>query len=117
MNNSQINGEYPTDLFWMGFFMNMTKNFYLFFPAIILLFIGIWNMPCLVIGWTLMIVDVVLSYIEQCEIRDGIKNSNNPNFDEWKNAMLSSDWKENVKDLLDSKIENAKKEDSEDSSL
>lgn len=114
MNHSHNNGEYPTDLFWLGFLMNMTKNFYLFFPALILIFIGMWNTPCLVIGWAFMIADVVLSYIEQRQIQKGIENSNNPYFEEWKNAMLSPDWKDNVRDLLDSKIQDTEKEDSED---
>ncbi len=34
--------KYPVSLFVIGVLMNLTKNFFLFFPGIILLIVGVW---------------------------------------------------------------------------
>ena len=98
--------KYPANLFWIGFFMNMAKRFWLFLPAIVLLIVGIWVKWCLIIGLALLLLDIIISLLEQIRIRNATLKSNNPNFTEWQDAILSPDWKDNVKDLVESQIDN-----------
>ncbi len=104
--------KYPVSLFVIGVLMNLTKNFFLFFPSIVLLIVGIWVKWCLFIGAALLLLDVIISLIEQIQIRSATINSDNPNFKEWQDAILSSDWKNNVKDLIESKIDDTNDEES-----
>lgn len=98
--------KYPKDLFWIGFITNIFgRFFFLFFPTVVLLIIGIWNKTCLVIGVFLLLIDVIVSFIEQIRIRKATLESNNPNFDEFQEAILSDNWRDNIKDIVDEKIE------------
>ena len=113
--------KYPAGLFWIGFLLNMTKNFFLLFPAILLLILGIFFEKCLLIGLALLILDIAVSFIQQIQIRNATLNSDNPNFREWQDAILSPEWKENITDLLGSKMEQngevgSDEEDSDDPS-
>lgn len=92
--------------------MNLTKNFFLFFPSIILLVVGIWVKGCFFVGIALLLLDVIISLIEQIQIRSATISSDNPNFKEWQGAILSSNWKNNVMDLTDSKINDTNDEES-----
>ena len=49
--------------------MNMVKNFYFLFPAIILCIIGIRVRACLYIGLILLFIDITVSLIEQWQIK------------------------------------------------
>ena len=104
--------KYPVSLFVIGVLMNLTKNFFLFFPSIILLVVGIWVKWCFFVGIALLLLDVIISLIEQIQIRSATINSDNPNFKEWQDAILSSDWKNNVTDLTESKIDDTNDEKS-----
>ncbi len=104
MKDNQDN-KYPVSLFVIGVLMNLTKNFFLFLPSIILLIVGIWVKWCLFVGVALLLLDVTISLIEQIQIRNATINSDNPNFKEWQDAILSSDWKNNIMDLTESKID------------
>lgn len=112
MKNNQEK-KYPTSLFVIGFFMNLTKNLILFFPGVILLIIGIWVKWCLILGIALLLIDVIVSLIEQIQIRNATVNSDNPDFKEWQDAILSSDWKDNIKDLTESKINDSSDNESD----
>ncbi len=101
-NNKQ---KYPIDLFVMGFFMNFIKNFFLLIPAIVLIVIGIWVKWCLIIGCSLFVVDIVFSLIEQIKIRNAAITSDNPNFAPWQEAMLSPNWKDNIRNMTEDVIE------------
>jgi len=84
----------------------------LFLPSIILLIVGIWVKWCLFVGVALLLLDVIISLIEQIQIRNTTINSNNPNFKEWQDAILSSDWKNNIMDLTESKIDDTNDKES-----
>lgn len=101
-NNSK---KYPVSLFVIGFILNITKNFFLLIPAIILLIIGIWVKLCLKIGLILLIIDIILSFVEQIRIMLTTLNSSNPNFSEFQNAILSDNWKDNIMNLVEEKID------------
>lgn len=89
---------YPAYLFWMGFVGNLFgRFFYLFIPAVILLIIGIWIPVCLLTGIVLLAVDVAVSFTAQLIIRKTVlKESDNPNFREFQNAVLSPNWREEL---------------------
>ena len=111
MKDNQYN-KYPVSLFVIGVLMNLTKNFFLFLPSIVLLIVGIWVKWCLFVGVALLLLDVIISLIEQIQIRNTTINSDNPNFKEWQDAILSSDWKNNIMDLTESKIDDTNDKES-----
>ena len=111
MKDNQDN-KYPVSLFVIGVLMNLTKNFFLFLPSIVLLIVGIWVKWCLFVGVALLLLDVIISLIEQIQIRNTTINSDNPNFKEWQDAILSSDWKNNIMDLTESKIDDTNDKES-----
>ena len=106
--------KYPARLFIIGFFMNITRKFFLFFPGILLLIIGIWVKWCLIVGIVLLLLDVLLSLVEQIQIRHATLNSDNPEFQQWKDAILSPNWQENVADLVGSTVEEDEEEDEDE---
>ncbi|MCH5198017.1 MAG: hypothetical protein J1E34_03830 [Oscillospiraceae bacterium] len=107
--------KYPANLFRTGFFMNMIKNFYLLFPAIILLIVGIWVKWCLFLGLALLALDIIISLAEQLQIRNAALNSSNPNFKKWQDAILSPNWKDNIINLTESRIESSEEDNSDNS--
>ena len=111
MKDNQDN-KYPVSLFVLGVLMNLTKNFFLLLPCIILLIVGIWVKWCFFVGVALLLLDVIISLIEQIQIRNATINSDNPNFKEWQDAILSSDWKNNIMDLTESKIDDTNDKES-----
>lgn len=104
MKNKQ-NKKYPISLFLIGFILNLIKNFFLLVPGLFLLFWGIWIEWCFIAGSSLLILDIVFSFFEQIQIRNTTINSDNPNFQEWQDAILSPDWKNNIHDLIDKKTD------------
>ena len=80
------NRKYPTRLFIIGFITNILFHFFwLFIPCIILLIVGIFVKPCLYIGLALLLIDILLSLIEQFRIRQAfLEESDNPDFEYFK---------------------------------
>lgn len=102
------NRKYPTSLFIIGFISNILFHFFwLFVPAILFLIIGIWKDICLWIGIGLLILDVLLSFIDQMKIRHTfLSDSDHPDFQAFQEALSKDgNWMENVKELVESKIE------------
>jgi len=100
--------KYPISLFIMGFFMNLFKNFILILLGVIFLVIGIGVQWCLILGVGLLLLNVVISFGQQIQIRNTTLSSDDPDFQQWQDAMLSPDWMENIKEMTESKIrENA----------
>lgn len=94
--------------------MNLIKNFLLFFGGIILLIVGIWVKWCLIFGIVLLFIDVVIALVGQIRIMNTAINSDDPNFTEWQNAMLSPDWKDRIMDLTETKMDDLNYNDSEE---
>ena len=101
------NRNYPISLFIIGFITNILFHFFwIFIPCIILLIIGIFVNPCLFIGLALLLIDIVLSLIEQLRIRQAfLKKSDNPDFRAFQEA-LSKDGsrKDHIDELLKQKM-------------
>jgi hypothetical protein len=107
------NRKYPTSLFVIGFITNILFHyFWLFLPCVVLLIIGIFVKPCLYIGLVILLIDIVLSFIEQIRIRQTVlKESDNPDFRAFQDALSKDgDWKDNIGELLNQKISDPQNE-------
>lgn len=98
--------KYPTKMFWFFVLTNFLFHFfYLSLPGIILCVVGIWVKSCLWIGLAILLLDLILSIIEQMRIRKAaITPSDNPDFNEFMDAFCGPDGLAAVKKLADEKI-------------
>ena len=107
------NRKYPTSLFIIGFVTNILFHFFwLFIPCVILLIIGIFVKICLYIGLALLLIDIVLSLIEQFRIRQAfLEESDNPDFRAFQDALSKDgNWKDNIGEFLNQKISDPQNE-------
>jgi len=107
------NRKYPTSLFIIGFITNILFHFFwLFIPCIILLIVGIFIKPCLYVGLALLLIDIVLSLIEQLRIRQTfLTESDNPDFRSFQDALSKDgNWKDNIVELVNQKISDPQNE-------
>ena len=107
------NRKYPTSLFTIGFITNILFHFFwLFIPCIILLIVGIFVKPCLYIGLVLLLIDILLSLIEQFRIRQAfLEESDNPDFQAFQDALSKDgNWRDNVGEILNQKISDSQNE-------
>ena len=107
--------KYPTDLFITGFITNLLLRFmWLFVPGVILLIVGIFVRSCLYIGALTLILDVIVSFIEQIRIRRVfLKESDHPDFRSFQEALSADgDWRENMQNWLNQRI--SEQQDSEE---
>lgn len=105
--------RYNWKLFWIGFIMNLTKNFFLLIPSIVLCIIGIWVKHSLYIGLALFVIDIIVSFIEQWRIKQTVENSTNPNFAPWADVMAKDNWKEEIIKAVNGEIENQNTNDTD----
>ena len=98
--------KYPTKMFWLFVLTNFLFHFfYLSIPGIILSIVGIWVKSCLWIGLAILVLDVILSIIEQLRIRKAaITSSDNPEFNELMDAFCGPDGLDAVRRIVDAKI-------------
>ena len=88
--------KYPWSLFFIGFLINLFKRIYLLAPAAILIVLGIFFNFAFIIGIALLILNIIISLVEQFQIRHVALNSDDPLFKEWQDAILSENWRENL---------------------
>ena len=105
--------RYHWKLFWIGFMMNLTKNFLLLLPSIVLCIIGIWIRYLLYIGLVLFAIDIVVSFIEQWRIKQTVENSTNPNFAPWADLMSKDHWDEKIIKAVNEKTESQNTNDTD----
>ena len=98
--------KYPTKMFWFFVLNNFLFHFfYLSLPGTILCIVGIWVKSCLWIGLVILLLDLILSIIEQLQIRKAaITHSDNPEFNEFMDAFCSPGGLEAVRKLTEEKI-------------
>ena len=80
--------------------MNMVKNFYFLFPAIILCIIGIWVRICFYIGLIVFILEIIVSFVEQWQIKLTVENNTNPKFAPFADAMTKDNWKDELNNVF-----------------
>ena len=107
------NRKYPTSLFIIGFITNILFHFFwLFIPCVILLIIGMFVKTCLYIGLALLLIDILLSLIEQFRIRQAfLEESDNPDFRAFQDALSKGgNWRDNIGELLIQKMSDPQNE-------
>ncbi len=93
--------KYPRSLFWTVFLTNLfAKHIYLALPGFTLLMVGIWTRPCLWIGLGLLALDVCLSLMQAIKTRKIFLSSDDPNFQPFRDAVLSENWRQNFDELI-----------------
>lgn len=107
-----MNRKYTLKQFVLGIIICFfIFHFYLFIPGLILLLIGTRVEVCLHIGLALLILDLILSIIEQLRIRKSIlSDSDNPEFNELMDAYYDPNHAGAFKEKIDEKIRIAAEE-------
>jgi len=99
--------KYPTSLFIMGFILNLIHHFYLLLPGVVFLIIGIWNKVFLMMGVSLLFVDICISLIEQFIFKRALMTSDNPQVKAFQDATCTKAWSKNVINLVENKVNEA----------
>ena len=97
--------KYSLKLFLIGLFLHFTAvYFYLFLPGIILSIMGIGNEKCLAVGLAILLVDLVLSFINQLRIRKiALQESDNQQFNELVDAALDPNSPKTLDEIINEK--------------
>ena len=102
--------KYPKNLFLFFVISDFICHFfYLFVPGVILCIVGIWARTCLWIGLGILGIDIILSVIDQLNIRRvSLTESDNPRFNELMDAFYGPGGKmEDLKSIIDARINEA----------
>lgn len=109
--------RYPFSLFLIGFITNILFHFFwLFVPSIILLIAGIFVDWCLYAGLILLVIDIIVSFIEQMKIRQTmLSDSDNEQFRQFQEAVSKEgNVFENIRNFVENTTEeNIYKEETE----
>lgn len=109
-----MNNKYNPKLFFVGFLMNLICKIPLLLIAIVLALIGIKNQVCLYIAFGIFILALVWSFIQQIQIKYTVEHSDNPFFEPFAKAMMSDNWKEEIKDIVEEKIQESDENNNEE---
>lgn len=113
--------QYPAALFWTGVALSILRSLLWLVLATVLMLLGA-KTPWL--GWAglaLLVLVVAVALIKQLSYRHTVLHSKDSEFADWQAAMLSPDWEENVKDMVqramnDTEADLYMEEDGEDTS-
>lgn len=92
--------QYPASLFWTGVALSILRSILWLVIATVLMLLGA-KTPWL--GWAglaLLILVVAVAIVKQFSYRHTVLHSKDSEFADWQAAMLSPDWEENVKDMV-----------------
>ena len=93
--------QYPASLFWTGVALSILRSLLWLVLATVLMLLGA-KTPWL--GWAglaLLILVVAVALIKQLSYRHTVLHSKDSEFADWQTAMLSPDWEENVKAMVE----------------
>ena len=93
--------QYPASLFWTGVALSILRSFLWLVISTILLLVGRTTPWCAVAGLALLVLVVAVAIVKQLAYRHTVLHSDTPEFDDWQAAMLSPDWEENVKAMVE----------------
>lgn len=101
--------KYPIKMFLFFVLTNFLFHFfYLSLPGFLLCIVGIWVKPCLWAGLAVLLLDLILSIIEQLQIRNAaITQSDNKEFNELMDAFYGPGGLDAFREVMDEKIGNA----------
>ncbi len=101
--------RYPAKMFWFSVLTNfLFRFFYLSLPGFLLCIVGIWVKSCLRIGLAILLLDLILSIVEQMRIRKALLTSTNPDVAELVDALCGPGGLEDFGKVLDERIKAAK---------
>ena len=103
--------HYNLKLFLIGFLMNTFRLFFIVIPALILLVVGIWVLPCLYIGFALLVIALIIAFVQQLAIKHTAETSDDPKLVPLAEAVCSDDWKERTIEWTNQKIQEQKEKD------
>ena len=93
--------QYPASLFWTGVALSILRSFLWLAISTVLLIIGRTTPWCAVAGLAILVLVVAVAIVKQLIYRHTVLHSDTPEFDDWQAAMLSPDWEENVKTMVE----------------
>ncbi len=93
--------KYPPSLFWSGVALNILRSFLWLILSTVLLLLGGKTPWCGIAGLTILVLVVAIAIVRQLIYRHTVLHSDTPEFADWQAAMLSPEWEENVKDMVE----------------
>ena len=94
MKNSQK--KYPASLFWSGVALSILRSFLWLVISTVLLLIGRTTPWCAVAGLSLLVLVLAVAIVKQMVYRHTLLHMSDPDGDDWRDATLSPEWKDNV---------------------
>jgi hypothetical protein len=93
--------KYPLSLFLAGVALNLLHSILWLAVSTVLLVLGRSTPWCAAAGIALLVLVVAVAFVRQLVYRHTILHSDTPEFADWQAAMLSPDWEENVKEMVE----------------
>lgn len=97
--------KYNNQLFFAGFLLNIIRKFPLVLIAVILGIVGIWVKACLFAALGIVVLVIIWSLVEQILIKNSVENNENPDFAPFAEAMMSENWRDDIKELVEDKLD------------
>lgn len=92
--------QYPASLFWTGVALSILRSFLWLIVSTVLLLVGRTTPWCGAVGLAILVLVVAVAIVKQLSYRHTVLHSKDSEFADWQAAMLSPDWEENVKDMV-----------------
>ena len=93
--------NYPPSLFWSGVALSILRSFLWLILSTVLLLLGDKAPWCGAAGLAILALVVAIALIKQLSYRHTVLHSKDSEFADWQAAMLSPEWEENVKDMVE----------------